>query len=666
MTRLMLLIGLGAALMVAPMGTAAFAQSRNDSSSYKLGEVVVTAEKEIVESTGTVRKVTEEDTRNAGSRTLDEALELLPGVNVRTGADGVPRIDLRGFRSRHVLLLLDGIPFNSTYDGQFDPTLIPVESIAEIKISYGTSSVLYGDGGLGGAINIITKKGQKGLHGMVAAEAGELDHYLGKFSLSGGIDKADIFISGSSLSEQGYPLSRDFVATAAENGGMRLNSDKKRDNLFANTTFSPTPDTHIGLVFNYSKAQFGTPPGTLSNTTDPFANKQTYVRVDDSEGYAGHLSLSKDFSGPFGLRSWLFYNQLSEITRTYDNDQFNSMSNRRVKNTGNQDSKTIVIGASVQTSYDLKQAGMFTLALNARNEDYEAEGQIRDVAAGGGNFNFRNFRSDRDMSIYSVALQYEVSPITNTGLVLGYGHNWLEKHSGGRDDEGTYMTGLYYDLFKDTRLKTSFARKIRFPAIKQLYDEASGNADLVTEKSDNYEVGIEQKLPGNSKIGLTAFQEDVRNYIEKIDSTNRYENNNKYRFQGVELSAETRFLKNVLLGMGYTYLDTEDRSPDTQKHELQNQPRHKISLEGKYTFAFGFSAYLNAIYLADQVTYSTTSEKMKLNDITVVNMKFDQALLQERLNLYVGIKNLFDKDYVESYGFPQAGRFVYGGMEFRF
>jgi len=126
---------------------------------YTLGEVVVTGEREGVEAVGTVREITAADIQRNGARTLDEALDLLPGIQVRTGNDGVPRVDMRGFRSRHVLLLLDGIPFNSTSDGQFDPTTIPTENIARIKVSYGNHSVLYGEGGLGGVINIITKKG---------------------------------------------------------------------------------------------------------------------------------------------------------------------------------------------------------------------------------------------------------------------------------------------------------------------------------------------------------------------------------------------------------------------------------------------------------------------------------------------------------------------------
>ncbi len=125
----------------------------NDEGVYTLGEVVVSARQDVVETAGTVREVTAQDIQDKDARTLDQALQLLPGVEIRAGAGGIPRIDIHGFRSRHVLLLLDGMPLNSTYDGQFDPSIIPTENIAKIKVSYGASSVLYGQGAMGGVIN---------------------------------------------------------------------------------------------------------------------------------------------------------------------------------------------------------------------------------------------------------------------------------------------------------------------------------------------------------------------------------------------------------------------------------------------------------------------------------------------------------------------------------
>jgi outer membrane cobalamin receptor len=119
------------------------------------------------------------------------------------------------------------------------------------------------------------------------------------------------------------------------------------------------------------------------------------------------------------------------------------------------------------------------------------------------------------------------------------------------------------------------------------------------------------------------------------------------------------------LRAGYTYLDTEDKSQDTERDELQYRPKHTVTLEGKYTFPFGFSPYANIIYVADQVFYSreTPLQKRSLNDFVLVNLKFDQMLFKGKADLYVGVDNLFDVDYETSYGFPQAGRFIYGGIQ---
>jgi len=654
-SKRILFLGFFICLLSQFMSGSVYAQAQGNTDIYTLGEVVVSGEREGVESIATVREITDADIQNKGARTLDEALELLPGVYIRTGADGVPRVDLRGLRSRHVLLLLDGIPINSTFDGNFDPSLIPVESIEKIKLSYGSHSVLYGDGGLGGVINIITKRGKKGIHGMVLGEAGEGDHYLGSFNVSGGHEKVDFFLSGSVLDRNGFRLSDDFDKTPEEGGDIRENSDKRRNNFFANVNFAPSDKVVIGAVFNYLKGEFGKPSTTIS-PRDDFSDAQRYERMDNFEGYSGHLSLSYDFPGPFGLRSWIFFNQLTEEENRYDDGNFDSITRNGAFH---HDNEIRVKGAALQTTYDLKTAGFLTLGLKGREEEWETDGY--DITKTGRVYT----QDDRDIEVYSAALEYEVVPLKNLGLVLGYNHNWMEKDEGD-DNEGSYLVGVYYDIHENTRIKGSFARKIRFPDIRQLYDISRGDPDLKTEKSNNYELGIEQKLPWNSKVTLTGFLIDVDDYIEYIETvSDKYVNNDEYQFKGVEVTAENRYLKNLLLRAGYTYLYSKDESQDTERDELQYRPKHTVTFEGKYSFNFGLAAYMNVMYVADQVLYSRTTplEKKSLNDYTLVNLKFDQELFNNLLRVYVGADNVFDVDYEKSYGFPQTGRFIYGGLQ---
>ena len=627
---------------------------------YTLGEVVVTGDREGVESIGTVREITAEEISKKGARTLDEALDLLPGVYVRTGNDGVPRVDLRGLRGRHVLLMLDGIPFNSTYDGQFDPTVIPTENIARIKVSYGNHSVLYGEGGLGGVINIITKKGTEGVQGKVAAEASERNRWLGNFNLSGAKDAVDFFVSGSLLDSDGYPLSGDFDATKHEDGDLRENSDRQWGSLFANLGYKAGDSLSLGFVYNYLKGEYGKPPATIDNKMDAdFAKSLKYERVDDVEGNSGQVSFSWDDGSPLNLRGWAYVNQQDEETNRYDDGQYDSQT---AKGAYHEESRTTISGTNLQGGWDMGATGLLTVGLSMASQEFEASGfEITDKKGTTG-----DLAQDRKLDTYSVALEYEVNPLDSLGFTLGYGHHWLDRTDAGSDDEGSFLVGAYYDVLKDTRLRTSAAQKIRFPSIKQLYDTASGgNTELTTETSMNYELGFEQNLPMDSRLVVTGFWIDVDDYIEK-DASGINQNNEEYRFKGIELTAETRYIKNLMLCAGYTWMDSEDRSAATLKDELQHRPEQKITLEASYEFSFGLTGYASLMHVADQYFYSDSDNKKALNDYTVVNLKLNQQIPNSGMSLYVGADNLFDEDYEESYGSPREGQTLYAGVEYRF
>jgi outer membrane receptor protein involved in Fe transport len=341
------------------------------------------------------------------------------------------------------------------------------------------------------------------------------------------------------------------------------------------------------------------------------------------------------------------------------------MDDPAIKGTFHDDNTTKIKGVALQTKYDLKKSGLITLGLNGRREEFDTEGRVRDVSVGNKEYAMRAFQHENALDVYSAALEYEVSPFEKTLFVLGYGHYWQDREEGDNDNDNSFLVGAYYDIFEKTRIRGSIAKKIRFPSIKQLYSEDDGNPDLKTESSYNYELGIEQQLPLNSTVSLVGFLIDARDYIEKIYQDDTFQNNDQYRFQGFEITADTRFVKNLFLGLGYTYLDTEDKSPGTEKQELQYRPKHKLTFEGKYWFDFGLKTYMNIIHVADQVYYSKKEplEKRTLNNYTLVNLRLDQTLLHGRLHLYLGADNLFDVDYEESYGYPQAGMFIYGGVK---
>lgn len=633
------------------------AASEQDTDVYRLGEVVVGPDGGGVEAAGTVMTVTARDIKDRGARTLDDALKLLPGVSIRTGGEGSPRIDIRGFRTRHVLLLLDGTPFNGTFDGQFDPSFIPVENIAEIRVTTGGSSVLYGQGGNGGVINIITKKGRKGLHAYVSGEGAEADAYMGKAALSGGTQAVDFYVSGGARSQRGFRLSDQFIPTAAENGGIRENSHSERYNAFANMGWSPSGSTTVGVTFNYLAGEFGKPPVTNFSAADPFTSKTKFDRTDDEKGYTAQVAISHDFQGPVSMKGWAYFNRLGVLDNSYDNATYTT---QNLNGASREDSRTDITGVNLQTSYDMAGYGRATLAVMFEDDSWESAG----FSVGAGNVK-TPFAQGREFQVYTVAAEYEAEPVKGMGVVLGYGHHFQERADAGSDNDFSYLAGAHYDFSTGTRIKASHERKVRFPSIKQLYEAAGGNPSLKAERSTHYEAGVEQQLPANTTVSVTGFMTDAREFIEK-DALKVNRNFEKSRFTGVEVVAENRAVENLLLRASWSYLHTKDRSAGSNRDQLQYRPGTKLAAECMYRSWFGLTAYASVLFVGNQYYYNkNVAGKRRLGGYAVVDMKISQPLMADRLSMYLGVNNLLDRNYEQSYGLPQPGRTVYGGVEFR-
>lgn len=641
--------------------TGASYSAENSDDTFNLGEVVVTAKTGGVEATQVVHVVTAEDIQAKNARTLNEAIDLLPGLNVRNGGDGVPRIDIRGLRTRHIVLMLDGIPMNSAVDQQFDPTTIPVENIAKIKLTTGPSSVLYGQGGLAGVINIITKKGTKDVRGGVSYEVGDRQEYLVRANVGGSKDRVDFFLSGSAYHMTSFPLSDDFVATTEQGSGYRGNSDHERNNIFGNLGFQATKDLNLALTLSFQQGEFGKPASVIPRSqvaTDPFANNPKYQRMENFEGFSIQAAGDYSPSGPFSLRTWAYHNRLDQHEVGYDDNTYS-----KVTRNGSFDTKvkSRIQGLTMQPKYDFGQAGILTASFTAESDKWENSGFTVGRVNGQNN---RQISADleKGFDLYSLSAQYEVEPVKNLGLVFGYGHYW-QSRSEMSDNDFSVMAGIHYDIFTDTRLKAAFQRNIRFPTLDDLYSVNGGNSDLKAERSLQYEIGVEQKLPGKSLLSLTGFRTDVKDFIEK-DTNDINQNFDEYRFYGVEVGATTRFIDKLVLRASYSYLDSKDKSDNATKDELQYRPKNKVTFEGWYDFAFGLTPYVSVQYVGNQVTYDKDTDTIahKMNNFTLVNVKLNQKVLENRLNVYFGVNNLFDENYETSYGFPQAGRFIYGGI----
>ncbi|MEO7965039.1 MAG: TonB-dependent receptor, partial [Gemmatimonadaceae bacterium] len=100
----------------------------------------------------------ERELKRNGASDLSSVLTERSGLQVDGGVPAGAGVQMRGFDSRRVLILLDGQPLVGRVNGNFDLSRLPTSMVERIEVVKGPQSTLYGSDALGGVINIITRR----------------------------------------------------------------------------------------------------------------------------------------------------------------------------------------------------------------------------------------------------------------------------------------------------------------------------------------------------------------------------------------------------------------------------------------------------------------------------------------------------------------------------
>lgn len=125
-----------------------------------------------------VTVVTRKDIDQMGATNLEQALRMVPGLQIGTQGNAYPHIEVRGFRdTKDLAVLINGIPFRQV-NGSADLTMIPLNLIERIEFVKGPSSSIWGRGAVAGTLNIITLPEDTAKpQTSIAARGGSFDTY---------------------------------------------------------------------------------------------------------------------------------------------------------------------------------------------------------------------------------------------------------------------------------------------------------------------------------------------------------------------------------------------------------------------------------------------------------------------------------------------------------
>jgi iron complex outermembrane receptor protein len=202
-----------------------------------------------------VTVITAEQLRASPQRTIPEILALEAGIQTRdlfgSTAGARQTIDMRGFGAtgvQNTLILLDGRRLNDIDNGPVDWASIPQESIERIEVIRGNAgAVLYGNGAVGGVINIITHKPKPGTR---------------RVRLGGGVGTNEYYELTALGEHASGPLAVRIDASRIESDGHRTNNDLKQSSfLFDATRRTDNGEAYIQLGFD--DQALGLPGGRL-------------------------------------------------------------------------------------------------------------------------------------------------------------------------------------------------------------------------------------------------------------------------------------------------------------------------------------------------------------------------------------------------------------------
>ena len=531
---------------------------------YSLDEVVVTATrtmKEIQEVPSSISVITAKDMEKKNIHTVRDAIGQMPGLYINRKGDS-SEINLRGFDTTNILVLVDGVQMNSTYNSSVNLNDIPVDNIERVEVLRGAASSIYGGHAVGGVVNITTKEAkEEGTTATANLSYGSHDTwkksvYLHskaneKWSFGMGYEerKSDGFrgfyraAAGKKGQKADYTADLPVLSDGSYVYGGRGEKSWKYEgyNAYVKYDINDTQSLKYAYAHTESNYAYNNP---FSYVKDANGNMVFSGTVKTQKGDILKLPTSR-FYGYRGAgvkeRHILSFKDTAnklESSLSYSRDKYNGFTSATVDK---KYKKADWEGAGDYSSHPEK---IYNFNLE---KAWEKVGDNHTIVAG---LNLKQEEMDQDrfslsrwkdkdsktkyyandkgkvknMALY-VQDEWKVSNPVMVYLGVRYdhfkkgdGHFWLDKKYDYSSKGKTYneispKVAFSYQADENTNYYVSYGHSFNPPPLYNIYRYGGSgmgnvipNPGLNPEKSDTYEIGVKKKLSPKTNMSLNAYQ----------------------------------------------------------------------------------------------------------------------------------------------------------------
>lgn len=619
--------------------------------------------------------ITRDEVEARNAQSIGDALSYTAGVDGKANGPDPRRdfISIRGFSATE-LFYRDGLRLTA-FNNQ-GRTVSEPYGLERIEVLRGPSSVLYGQGGPGGLVNLVSKKPTDTPQGEVRLSTGSYDRKQIATDVSDYLD------------EQGN-LKYRFVGLLRDaNAEVDFN---KNDRTYLAPSISWTPDdkTSLTLLAEYKEldtvgSYYALPRvGTLDNNPNGEIPRSRFMgepSTDEFEqNYFSVASLFEhELNNTVTIRQNTRYREAdTDIVNIYPGQIMDDL--RTVPRFGlGRDEKVDAITTDTQlefdvNTYDIEHTILVGLDWQKANNDITYL-SVQDVAPldvfnptyGTTNPKVSESASvEQELEQTGLYLQDQIKIDERWALTLAGRHDWSSQVNRNRtddteeeasDNEFTYRAGLAYTA--DNGITPYIGYSTSFLPV---VDQAADGSAFEPETAQQYEAGIKYlSNDGNLSIIGSIFDLTRQNVTTAdLDNPGFSKQTGEWNSRGLELEARASLSSGVDLVASYTHLDLEvtESNSGNQGKTPTGQPENMANLWANYNVNSGT---FNGLGLGAGVRYMGSSFYDSANENSLPSTTlFDAALSYdfskidasfEGWHAQINANNITDKEYVSNCG----------------
>ena len=625
----------------------------------------------ILEIPQSISVITADQIEDQKAQSIQEALRYSVGVVADPyGQDS--RGDSYSLRGTEAVQYLDGLRHINTY---YTETARPDPYAMErIEVLRGPSSMLYGGGGVGGIVNLVTKRPSTVAKREIGVQLGNYDRKQIQADFTGPVADSDTLF---------YRL----VAIGRETDTQVKYAGDERTYIAPSLTWKPNDHTDFTLLTHYqrndgrSTPQFLPWSGVLLPNPNGKLKYSTFLSEPDYDKYVSESTkvgwaFDHIFSDTWSFTQNLRYNASKNIYKqVLPSDVFNytvdpyispyiDLAQRRLNrytSASSAQSKTFSVDNHAVASFSTANIEHKLLI----GIDYNA---FRKSQRDG--YNFDPSDIDAYAPVYgnytpAVLGEAVVSRAYQTGIYvqdqLKIDRNWIatlglrHDRAGNRggnneavvDHKVTGRYGLTYVFDNGWAPYVSYAESFTpLPG----YQDVNLNA-LKPQEGKQWEAGIKY-IPAGAKTKFTAA---IYSLVDKnrpvgIGGTNFYTQKAEVTAKGLELELTHAFANRLDVLTAYSYTDakyTGDARPEEKGNQVETIPKNLASLWTIKRFSIGnIDGFRSGLGLRYVGSTHDSFDVLKTPSVTLVDamLGYDSGSWRYAVNA----SNLFDKEYVST------------------